>query len=205
MESTIENKAEFSEIQSIETIKVAILTSKRRLMDDGILLLIWGLVMSVSNFWNYYESANLTVWWMRNLMTVFQWIMGIGVISITVYYIFFRKNKVTTLTAISTRYVWIGVILAHNMTIMITKSVLNEVNFTLLHPLQMVLIGFALFVTGGIYRFWVLVISGIIMWIAAAVSANFELNMQFLIRSVAEFICFVIPGYLMLQSKKNIR
>ena len=205
MESTIENKAEFSEIQSIETIKAAILTSKRRLMDDGILLLIWGLVMSVSNFWHYYESANLTVWWMRNLMTVFQWIMGIGVISITAYYIFFRKNKVTTLTAISTRYVWIGVILAHNMTIMITKSVLNEVNFTLLHPLQMVLIGFALFVTGGIYRFWVLVISGIIMWIAAAISANFELNMQFLIRSVAEFICFVIPGYLMLQSKKNIR
>lgn len=205
MESTIENKAEFSEIQSIETIKAAILTSKRRLMDDGILLLIWGFVMSVSNFWNYYESANLTVWWMRNLMTVFQWIMGIGVISITAYYIFFRKNKVTTLTAISTRYVWIGVILAHNMTIMITKSVLNEVNFTLLHPLQMVLIGFALFVTGGIYRFWVLVISGIIMWIAAAISANFELNMQFLIRSVAEFICFVIPGYLMLQSKKNIR
>lgn len=205
MESTTVNEETFSEIQSIETIKAAILTSKRKLMDDGVLLLTWGLAMSVSNFWNHYKAVNLTVWWMRNLMTVSQWVMAIGVISLTAYYIFFRKSRVTSFTAISTRYVWIGVILAHNITVMITKSILNEVNFTLLQPLQMVLIGFALFATGGIYRYWILAISGSIMWIAAAISANYDLNTQFLIRSVAEFTCFVIPGYLMLKSKKEMK
>lgn len=205
MESTIENRETFSEIQSIETIKAAIAASRRRLMDDGILLLIWGFAMSAGNFWNYYKSANLTTWWMRNLMTVFQWTMGIGVIALTAYYIFFRKNKVTTIAAISSRYLWIGVILAHNITVIVTKSILSEVNFTLLQPLQMVLIGFALFVTGGIYRYKILIISGIILWIAAAFAARFDLNIQFLIRSVAEFVCFIIPGLLMLQSKNNIK
>ena len=205
MESTTVNDEAFNEIQTIETIKAAILTSKRKLMDDGVLLLTWGLAMSVSNFWNYYKAVNLTAWWMRNLMTAFQWVMGIVVILLTAYFIFFRKNKVTSLTAISTRFVWIGVILAHNIIVMITKSILNEVNFTLLQPLQMVLIGFALFATGGIYRYWILTISGIAMWIAASIAANYDLNIQFLIRSVAEFICFVIPGFLMIQSKKEMK
>jgi hypothetical protein len=67
----------------------------------------------------------------------------------------------------------------------------------------MVLIGFALFVTGGIYRFWLLVAGGIIMWIAALFAANYDLNIQFMIRSIAEIICFIIPGFFMIQSKKN--
>ena len=142
---------------------------------------------------------------MRNLMTAFQWVMGIVVILLTAYFIFFRKNKVTSFTAISTRFVWIGVILAHNIIVMITKSILNEVNFTLLQPLQMVLIGFALFATGGIYRYWILTISGIAMWIAASIAANYDLNIQFLIRSFSEFFCFVFPGFLMLQSKKEMK
>ena len=205
MESTTVNDEAFNEIQTIETIKAAILTSKRKLMDDGVLLLTWGLAMSVSNFWNYYNAVNLTVWWMRNLMTAFQWVMGIVVILLTAYFIFFRKNKVTSFTAISTRFVWIGVILAHNIIVMITKSILNDVNFTLLQPLQMVLIGFALFATGGIYRYWILTISGIAMWIAASIAANYDLNIQFLIRSFSEFFCFVFPGFLMLQSKKEMK
>ena len=204
MESTIINNDTFSEKQSLETIKSAIATSKRAFMQDGILLLIWGIGLSLSNFWNFYKSVKLTAWWFRNLMDFFQIAMGVGVIGVTIYFIFFRRKKVTSFAAISMRYVWVGVILAHNITVMITKAILNEVNFTLLQPLQMVLIGFALFVTGGIYRYWLPAVAGIIMWIAAVLAANFDLNMQFLIRSVSEFICFIIPGYLMIRSKRGI-
>lgn len=204
MESTIENNDAFSEKQSLETIKSAIATSKRTFMQDGILLLIWGIGLSLSNFWNFYKSVKLTAWWFRNLMDFFQIAMGVGVIGVTIYFIFFRRKKVTSFAAISMRHVWVGVILAHNITVMITRAILNEVNFTLLQPLQMVLIGFALFVTGGIYRYWLLAVAGIIMWIAAVLAANFDLNMQFLIRSVSEFICFIIPGYLMIRSKRGI-
>lgn len=202
METTNTETAGFNEIQSLETIKTAIASSRKRLMDDGILLFSWGLAMAISNFWKYYESVVLTAWWLRNLMSILQWITGIGVLILTVYFIFFRKGKVITSAAISTRYVWIGIILAHNMVILITKTFLHEINFMLLQPLQMVLIGFALFVTGGIYRYWLLVAGGIVMWIAATLSASYVLNIQFLIRAVAEVFCFIVPGYLMIRSKK---
>lgn len=193
----------FDEKQSLKVIQSTIETSKRVLKDDGILLICWGIALSISNSWHYYESVVLTVWWMRNLMKVAQIVLGIGVIGITVYYIFFRKKKATTFTAISTRYVWIGVIIAHNMIVMITKSILSDVNFVLLQPLQMVLIGFALFVTGGIYRYYILAVSGLIMWGAAVWCAHFELNIQFLIRAIAEVICFIVPGILMYSSRKK--
>lgn len=184
-------------------MQTAIATSKRTLMNDGILLICWGLAFSIGNFWRYYKSVVLTVWWMRNFMKILQIALGTGAIAFTGYFIFFRKRKVTTFTAISTRFVWIGVIIAHNMIVLITKNILSEVNFTLLQPLQMVLIGFALFITGGIYRYYLLTICGIVMWIAAVLSANYDLNIQFLIRGIAEIICFVVPGILMYNNRKR--
>src|SRR5680860_200881 len=108
MESTTINDELFDEKQSLKIIKTAISSSKRILMDDGILLICWGLAFSISNFWKYYESIVLTSRWFQNIMDVIQIGLGIAAISFTVYYLFFRKRKVTTYSAISTRFVWIG-------------------------------------------------------------------------------------------------
>ncbi len=203
METTPLTNDIFDEKQSLKIIKTTIENARKRLMDDGILLLFWGLSFAISNLWRYYESVVLTAWWMRNFMRIFNIGFGIAVIVLTLYFIFFKKSKVTTFTAISTRYVWIGVILAHNIVVIITKTILQEVNFAMLQPLQMVLIGFALFATGGIYRYYLLLGSGVIMWIAAALAANYDLNVQFLIRGIAEILCFIVPGFLMMISRKN--
>ncbi len=203
MKTTFSNDPPLDELQSLKIIKASLQTSKHILRDDGILLVCWGLAFSISNFWNYYKTANLTAWWMRNLMETFQILAGIAVIGLTLWFIFIKRKKATTFTAISTRYVWIGVILAHNMMVIITKSILEEVNFTLLQPIQMVLIGFALFVTGGIYRYYILTISGIFMWGAAVWAAGYGLNIQFLLRSIAEVVCFVVPGILMYTAWKK--
>jgi hypothetical protein len=193
----------FDEKQSLKVIKTAIASKKRAFRDDGLLLVLWGAALSISNFWNYYKNVNLTAWWMRNLMDLLQIITGVLVLGFTAYLFFFKKKKVTTYEAASTRFVWIGVILAHNINVIITKSLLTEINFTLLQPLQMVLIGFALFVTGGIYRYYLLVASGVIMWTAAAIGAHYGIESQFLIRSIAEVICFVIPGAIMFAKQRK--
>lgn len=198
------NQIDFDERKSLQIIKSAIETSKRTLKDDGVLLILWGFVMSTANLWRYYESVILTSWWMRNLMKIYIILSGIAVIGITIYYIFFRKRKVRTFTSISVRYVWAGVILADNVIIIITKGILDKIDFTLLQPMQMVLIGFALFVSAGIYRYHLLSLSGIIMWIAAAVAVNYDLNIQFLIRSIAEILCFIIPGVLMYSARTKM-
>jgi len=195
----------FNEQQLLKTLKTAIATSKRTLMNDGLLLIYWGLAFSMGFLWNYYTSIVLVPSRIRDLFHILKPVIGIALIAYTIYFVFFKGKKIKTYTAISTRFVWIGIIIAHNLVIMVTKSVITEINFDLLHPLQMILIGFALFVTGGIYRYYILSYSGILMWIAAIISAKFDLNTQFLIRGIADFLCFVVPGILMFMKVKTER
>ena len=84
-----------------------------------------------------------------------------------------------------------------------TSNFLADVNFEILHPLQMVLVGFALFVTGGIYRYYLLLGTGIFMWAAAVLSSGLSLHDQFLVRGIADFLCFVLPGIVMLLSRNK--
>ncbi|WP_340112444.1 hypothetical protein [Maribellus mangrovi] len=194
---------EMSDSELLKTLKTAVATSKRSLFDDGILLMLWGGMFTIGFLLNYYKSTYLVVWWERNIIDTIHILGGIVVIGITIYFIFFRKKTIRTYTAISTRFVWIGIILAHNLNVIITKGFLHDVNFALLHPLQMVLIGFALFVTGGIYRYYLLSAFGVIYWVAAWIGSGLELSDQYLLRAIADFICFVIPGILMyMQNKK---
>lgn len=195
---------EMSDNEMLKTLKTAIATSKRSLYEDGILLILWGASFTIEFFLHYYKSSHLVVYWERNIIDILNIVAAIFLIGFTIYYLFFRKPKYRTYTAISTRFVWLGIIIAHNLNVIVTKSLLQEVDFALLHPLQMVLIGFALFVTGGIYRYKLLSASGVVMWIAAILCARVELADQFLIRAIANFICFVIPGVLMyMKSKKS--
>lgn len=194
---------EMSDNDMLRTLKTAIATSKRSLYEDGILLILWGATFAVGFFLHYYKSNHLVVWWERNILDILNVLAAILLIGFTIYYIFLRKPKQRTYTAISTRFVWVGIIIAHNLNVIVTKSLLQEVDFALIHPLQMVLLGFALFVTGGIYRYKLLSASGVVMWLAAILAARIDLADQFLVRAIANFVCFVIPGVLMyLQSKK---
>lgn len=204
MEESISNHDKLSNKQLLDTLKTAVATSKRSLYEDGILLILWGATLAVGFFLHYYRSTHLVVWRTRNVLDVLNILAAVLLIGFTIYYIFLRKPKQRTYTAISTRFVWVGIIIAHNLNVIVTKSLLDEVDFALIHPLQMVLIGFALFVTGGIYRYNLLSVSGVVMWLAAVLCARIELADQYLIRAIANFICFVIPGVLMyMQSKKT--
>lgn len=62
-------------------------------MHDIILLMYRGLILRISNFWQYYKEANLTVWRMRNFMNIFQSTSGIAVIGLIIYFIFFQRKE----------------------------------------------------------------------------------------------------------------
>jgi len=194
---------EMSDSDLLKTLKTAVATSKRTLFDDGILLILWGGMFSIGFLLNYYKSTFLVVWWERNIIDTLHILGGVVVIGITLYFIFFRKKTVQTYTAISTRFVWIGIILAANLNVIITKGFLHTVDYALVHPLQMVLIGFALFVTGGIYRYYLLSAFGIIYWVAAWIGSGLALSDQYLVRAIADFTCFVIPGILMYTKSRS--
>ena len=193
----------FNEKQMLTTLKEALASSRKTLMEDGILLICWGIVFSLGFAWNFYNAAVLVPSRIRDLMLILKPTIGVLLIAFTIYYVFFRKRKISSYTAISTRFVWIGVLVAHNLNVIISGRISGEINFALLHPLQMTLIGFALFVTGGIYRYYILCAGGILMWLAAVIAAGYDLNTQFLVRGLADFICFVIPGILMYTKVKR--
>ena len=197
------NTSEFNDQELLKTLKTAVATSKQSLYEEWILFILWGTSFTIGFFLMYYKSTQLVVWWERNIIDTLNILAAIGLIGFTLYYLFIRKPKFRTYTAISTRYVWLGIIVAHNMNVIITKSFLQEVDFSLIHPLQMVLLGFALFVTGGIYRYKILIISGLVMWIAAILCSRIDLIDQYLVRAIANFICFVIPGIIMFTQNKN--
>lgn len=200
-----DSEKEMSESELLKTLKTAVATSKQNLYDDWILLVLWGGSFTLGFLMMYYKSTQIVVWWERNIIDTLNILAAIFLIGFTLYYLYFRKAKFQTFTGISTRYVWIGVIIAHNLNVIVTKGFLQEVDFALIHPLQMVLLGFALFVTGGIYRYKILSMSGLVMWIAAVLCSRFELADQYLIRAIANFVCFVIPGIIMyMQSKKPV-
>ena len=194
---------DFNEKQLLKTLKTALATSRKSLMEDGLLLIIWGMVFSLGFAWNYYNSIELVPSRIRDIMLIIKPLTGLLLIAYTIYYVFFRRKRATPHTAISTRFVWLGVIIAHNLNVIVSQRIIGEVNFELLHPLQMTLIGFALFVTGGIYRYYILCVGGTIMWLAAALAATYDLNTQYLIRGIADFLSFVLPGILMYLKVKR--
>lgn len=202
---TATNKETLSKNEVLNTLRHSLKISRKPLLQDGVLLIAWGLAFSLGFGIKYYESIKLTSRLFRDVYDIMSVITALALIGLTIYYIFFRNRKLRSYAAISTRFVWIGIIVAHNMNVIITKSLLGEVDFAMLHPLQMVLIGFALFVTGGIYRFYLLSLGGILMWVAAVIGAGLELTDQYLVRAIADFVCFVIPGFLMInESKKHV-
>ena len=204
MESQLNSEELFNEQQLIKTLKTAVASSKHTLFSDSILFILWGTASFLGFIYNYLNSTILIPSRTQDFMTVAKSTIGVALVIFTIYYVFFRNKRVHTYTAISTRFVWIGIIIAHNLNVIVTRNFLSEVKLDLLHPLQMVLLGFALFVTGGIYRYYILSISGAIMWIGAILASNYELSTQLFIRGIADSICFIVPGVLMyLASKKQ--
>lgn len=205
MRKTTYTEDDFNQNQILQTIQTAVATSRKTLLNDGILLILWGSALSLGFLWKYFQSVILVPSRIRDFMTILNPAIGVALTIFTIYFIFFRKKRVHTYTAFSTRFVWIGVIVAHNLNVIVTNNFATEPNFEMLHPLQMVLIGFALFVTGGIYRYYILATAGVVMWLAAGIAAGYDMNLQYLIRGSADFICFVIPGILMYIEVKKSR
>lgn len=59
MNTNNNTEKQFDEKQIFQTLKTAVATSKKSLMNDGILLICWGLAFSLGFFWKYFQSIVL--------------------------------------------------------------------------------------------------------------------------------------------------
>jgi len=79
--------------------------------------------------------------------------------------------------------------------------VVHKINFELQHPIFMVVIAFAIVVSGVILRYRLMVAMGILFGILAYTSSFFELHYQILVEAIAWFLAFVIPGHILYAQK----
>ena len=202
METKQSNSDSFDENQSIHLIREMIQVSQRKLRNDGILFMLWGWIM-VINYLTMFLLRKIVLPFLLNKILIYL-VSGITLAGLifTVYYIYRQRKKVQTYIGISLRYVWVSVFVCMVLINLIQFNVLNKIYFELQHPIFMVIITFAIVVTGGILRYKMIIIGGIVYGLLAYISSFVELPAQLLIDAIAWMIAFTVPGHL-LYAKRN--
>ena len=202
MEPTNSNAEPFDEAQSLQVIREMIKVAQNKMRSDGILLIVWGYAASLPALIKYLKEI---LFLPNRLMFVLKFVdpvLPMLALAFTIYYILRERKKVTTYIGASLRYVWISLIGCMILTNLILHNVTHEVNFTLQHPLFMVLTAFAILVTGVILRYKLIILGGIVFGILAYFASFLILHDQLFLDGIGWFLALAIPGHI-LYFKRN--
>jgi len=188
---------QFDERQSLQVIQEMIQLSQRKIKNDGILLIVWGYAASLPSLITYFKEI---LFLPNRVMFVLKFVdpvLPLLALAFTIYYIYKERKKVTTYIGASLRYVWFSLIGCMVLTNLILNNVTHEVNFTLQHPLFMVLTAFAILVTGVILRYKLIIVGGIVFGILAYIASFLILHDQLFLDGIGWFLALAIPGHIM--------
>lgn len=192
----------FDENQSLQVIKEMIQVSRKRLKNDGILFILWGWIGFITCFMEYLSGVITHTYQLTLIKGYVTVILPISGIIFTIGYVYKQSCKATTYISISLRYVWASLIVGMVLINLIQFNVLHKIIFELQHPIFMILIAFAIVVTGGIIRYKMIISGGIVFGLTAFLCSYLSLHDQLLVESIAWLIAFIIPGHI-LYSKRN--
>ena len=199
---TSKNDEAFDEFQSLQVIREMIKNSHKKLKNDGILFIVWGWIMAAHYMIFYLTETIVSLHKVRIPFKYLAIILVVGGFLFTIIYILKQRRKVQTYMSASLRYVWIGMFFSMVLVNLIQYKVLDEILFELQHPIFMVIVAFAIFVTGGIIRYNTLMYGGIFFALLALMAAFLPLPDQLLIEALAWLVALAIPGH-MLYSGRN--
>lgn len=192
-----------NETQSLLVIKEMIQVSKNKLKQDGILFIVWGWVLFFVSTTGYIERGLALTFGIKKVLNVLGVALPLIALIFSVYYLIKESKKVQTYIGISLRYVWISLFVCMVLVNLIQFNVLHSINFELQHPIFMVLMAFAVTVTGGILRYRLIIIGGVIFGILALVASYLNLKEQLIVESVAWIISFIIPGHILYANREK--
>jgi len=202
MENEKSNKEYFDESQSFQVINEMIQVSQKKLKNDGILM--WGWIFFITHFFcSYFPTVVELSELIRNFLSSLKFILQSFGFGYTLYYLFLKKKGATTYIDISLRYVWISLFFSLVLVNVIQFNILHQINFELQHPIFMIIIAFAIVVTGGILRYKMITVGGIIFAIFGFISSYLPLPQQLLLESIAWVIAFIIPGHILFSQRNK--
>lgn len=203
MEAHQQIESTFDEQQSLQVIKEMVQVSRKKLKNDGILFILWGWIGFISYFLEYLTQTVPHTYQFSIFKSYTTVILPIAGIILTVIYLIRKSRKVSTYIGIALRYVWIAMFVGMVLINLIQANVLHGIPFELQLPIFMVLIAFALVVTGGLLRYKMIIAGGVLFGLLAYLASFFSFNIQLLIDSIAWLIAFIIPGHI-LYAKRNV-
>ena len=202
MDATHKESNIIDENQSLTVIKEMIAVSRIKLRQDGILFIVWGWVLFYVSFSGFITRSIVLTYQMNRIISRPGIILAAAAALFTIYYLIKQRKKVQTYIGVSLRYVWISFFLSTVLVNLIQMNVLHSINFELQHPLFMVLMAFAVTVTGGILRHRLIIIGGAVFGALALTASYLGLKEQLLLEAVAWVIAFIVPGHI-LFAKRN--
>jgi hypothetical protein len=202
MDATHKESNIIDENQSFTVIKEMIAVSRIKLRQDGILFIVWGWVLFYVSFSGFITRSIVLTYQMNRIISRLGIILGAAAALFTIYYLIKQRTKVQTYIGVSLRYVWTSLFLSTVLVNLIQMNVLHSINFELQHPLFMVLMAFAVTVTGGILRHRLIIIGGAVFGALALTASYLGLKEQLLLEAVAWVIAFIVPGHI-LFAKRN--
>ena len=186
-----EMETQLSNQESLKIIREMIDKAKTGLKDDGFYYLLWGWVVLLSSLIHFT--------WLQlapGPYAALTWavIPFIGVAG-TVYWRLKQKNrpKVKSYFKTLTSFLWMGIVAC--MFILIGTSMGRIISFTTSYPIIIMLMGLGAFVSGGVLRFYLLILGGIAAWGVAIIAFFVSFEYQLLLLGLSVAFAYLIPGY----------
>ncbi len=203
MEENDKTLNSFDESQSIQVIKDMIQVSQKSFKNDGILFILWGWLMFY-NYVSYYIISKIVMTFqMKRIYDYFGYTLTVIAIAFTVYYVYKKSKKVKTYIGVSLRYVWISLFAFIILANIMTNNGMLGINLEFQHSFYMMFIAFAIIITGGILRYKLVIIGGIIFGGLAYACSYFDIQTQYLFHAAAWLIAFIIPGHILYSHRKQ--
>lgn len=171
---------------------------KNIMKKQGTLFILWGCLLLIISLIRYIEMRVVYTFFAEDIMNLFKIILPVIVITFTGYYLIeIRKDKRGRSKRKALYFLWISLIGCMVLINLIQYNVLHQINFKLQHPLFMAVTAITIIMTGVILKFFYFSLGGVFFGILALVASYFELPEQLLVESLAWFIAFVIPGFIL--------
>jgi len=161
----------------------------------GALLILWGWVMFYSYLTNYIFNKFLLSSHIQSLLGNLGIVLGAVALIITIFYLL-RQTRPVAKNEIYLRYVWAAMFASLALINLIQFNVLHQINFELQHPVFMVVIAFAIVVSGGILSYPFLLAGGIIFATLAYMASWLPLTNQLLMEAIGWLVAFILPGHI---------
>jgi hypothetical protein len=193
MDTKTEN-TEFSYTDGLKTIYAMIETTRGNIGKNYLYFLIWGYLVALASVSEY---LLIRIFHFSRHYLVWPVLMSIGLV-ISILLSFQQRKSRTHRTIIGSMmaFLWSGWLVAF-LILLFYATVRND--FRMILPITLVMYGLGVFVSGGILNFRLMIVGGIIAWIASLISFFQPYDIQLLIIFATVVIAYIIPGHLLFR------